>query len=165
MTTVPHRVTADVDHDFVVFLIGMRFKLRHIRRWRRLISSMPKMIHELTLEPSSGFLGGESWIGNPTIMVQYWRSFDDLTRYAHDPHHHHRPAWAAFNRAVRDGIDVGVWHEAYRVRPGDFEVVYHNMPPFGLARATREIPATGPRHTATGRVNAPVTKDEVDHVV
>ena len=45
-----------------------------------------------------------------------------------------------------------VWHEAYRVRPGDFETVYNNMPPFGLARATHAVAAVGRRETAAGRL-------------
>jgi hypothetical protein len=150
----PERLTAAVDHDFVVFLIGMRFRVRQVRRWLPLFRAMPRMLAELSADPTSGYLGGQSWIGNPTIMVQYWRSFDDLERYARDTDHEHRPAWAAFNRALRSGADVGVWHEAYRVRPGDYEAVYRNMPPFGLAKATRTVPATGRRESAAGRLAA-----------
>jgi hypothetical protein len=88
-------------------------------------------------------------------MVQYWRSFEHLERYAKDQDREHRPAWATYNRLLRDGGDVGVWHEAYRVRPGDFETVYNNMPPFGLGRATAVVPASGRRETAAGRLAMP----------
>ena len=64
----------------------------------------------------------------------------------------HRPAWAAFNRATAGNADVGIWHETYRVRPGDMETIYNNMPPFGLARATRQVPAQGHRETARDRM-------------
>ena len=53
---------------------------------------------------------------------------------------------------MRSGAEVGVWHEAYRVPPGDFETVYNNMPPFGLARATKTVAAVGRRETAAGRL-------------
>jgi hypothetical protein len=150
------RVTAAVDGEFVVLLIGMRVnRLRNVRRTWRLFGAMSRMIRELTADPATGYLGGESWFGNPTIMVQYWRSFDHLERYARDRDHEHRPAWAEYNRILRSGAEVGVWHEAYRVRPGDFETVYNNMPPFGLARAAMAIEATGPRETAAGRLRAP----------
>ena len=89
------------------------------------------------------------------MMVQYWRSFEALERYATDPARVHRPAWSAFNRAIGSNGDVGIWHETYRVRPGDYECVYNNMPPFGLAKATRAVPATGRREFAPGRMAIP----------
>jgi hypothetical protein len=106
-------------------------------------------------DASSGFLGVQSWLGNPTLMVQYWRSFEHLERYAKDKMRQHLPAWASFNKAVASRGDVGIWHEAYRVRPGDFECIYNNMPPFGLARVTKIIPASGRRETARGRLDEP----------
>jgi hypothetical protein len=147
------RVTASVESEFVVLLIGMRVnRIRNVRRTWRLFGAMSRMIRELTRDPATGYLGGESWFGNPTIMVQYWQSFEHLEGYARDQNREHRPAWAAYNRILRSGAEVGVWHEAYRVRPGEFETVYNNMPPFGLARATASVAATGPRETAAGRL-------------
>jgi hypothetical protein len=116
--------------------------------------AMPRMLRELQSDPGSGLLGFRSWFGNPSIFVQYWRSFEHLERYAKDAARAHRPAWAMFSRTVGSNGDVGIWHEAYRVRPGDFECVYNNMPLFGLARATRPVPATGHRETARGRMEA-----------
>ena len=75
-----------------------------------------------------------------------------LERYATDAAREHRPAWAAFNRAIGSNGGVGIWHETYRFRPGDFECVYNNMPLFGLARATKVVPATGRRESAPGRM-------------
>jgi hypothetical protein len=115
--------------------------------------AMPRMLRELQADPASGFLSGESWRGNPTVMVQYWRSFDDLERFAKDASRTHRPAWAAFNRATAGNADVGIWHETYRVRPGDLETIYNNMPPFGLGRATRQVPAQGHRECARDRMS------------
>ena len=115
---------------------------------------MGRMIRELSGHPESGFLGVQQWIGNPTVMLQYWRSFDQLECYATDKSRAHLPAWAAFNQAVSSNGDVGIWHETYRVRPGDYECVYNNMPLFGLAKATRAVPATGRREFAPGRMAA-----------
>jgi hypothetical protein len=152
---VPGRITAAVDGEFVVFLIGMRVnRWRSVRTWWRVGAAMPRMLRELHADPAAGFLGGESWLGNPTIMVQYWRSFEDLERYASDAAREHRPAWAAFNHAVSRSGAVGIWHETYRVGPGDFETVYNNMPSFGLARATRGLPIGGQRDTAADRMAA-----------
>jgi hypothetical protein len=112
-----------------------------IHKWLPVALAMSRMLRELTAAPDSGFLGVESWIGNPTIALQYWRSVEQLEVYAKDSVRLHRPAWAAFNRAVANNGDVGIWHETYRVRPGDFESIYNNMPPFGLAKATTAVSA------------------------
>ena len=149
------RLTAEVDGEFVVFLIGMRpNRLWKIQRWLPVALAMARMLREIESDPGCGFLGVESWFGRTTVMVQYWRSFEALERYATDAAREHRPAWTAFNRAIGSNGDVGIWHETYRSRPGDFECVYNNMPPFGLAKATRAVPATGRRESAAGRMAA-----------
>ena len=151
----PGRYTAPGDTDVTVFLIGMRInRMWKIHRWLPVAMAMPRMLRELQADPDSGLLGFQSWFGNPNIFVQYWRSFEHLERYAKDAARAHRPAWAMFNRTVASNGDVGIWHETYRVRPGDYECIYNNMPSFGLARATRQVPATGKRESAGGRMTA-----------
>ena len=150
---VAARMTAQIEDEVVVFLIGMRInRLWKIHKWLPVARAMPRMLRELSATQDSGFLGFHQWLGNPTISLQYWRSFEDLERYAKDSARLHRPAWAAFNRAVASNGDVGIWHETYRVRPGDFECVYNNMPPFGLARATRAVSAEGQHQSARQRM-------------
>jgi hypothetical protein len=147
------RLTAEADGEFVVFLIGMRVnRFWKLHKWLPVARAMGRMLRELEGHPESGFLGVQQWAGNPTIMVQYWRSFELLERYAKDRDQAHLPAWAAFNRAVASNGDVGIWHETYRVRPGDYECVYNNMPVFGLAKAMRAVPARGLRESASGRM-------------
>jgi hypothetical protein len=147
------RLTAEVDSEFVVFLIGMRVNRPwKIHRWGPVALAMARMIRELEADPGAGFLGVEPWFGRTTIMLQYWRSFEALERYATDAARAHRPAWSAFNRAIGSNGDVGIWHETYRVRPGDYECVYNNMPVFGLAKAMRAVPARGLRESASGRM-------------
>ena len=48
-----------------------------------------------------------------TLMVQYWRSFEDLAVYAGDKNAFHLPAWREFNRRVGSNGDVGIWHETW----------------------------------------------------
>ena len=152
---IAERMTAEIDGEVVVFLIGMRInRMWKVHKWLPVAMAMPRMLRELQADPDSGLLGFQSWFGNPNVFVQYWRSFEHLERYAKDPTHAHRPAWAMFNRTAGSNGDVGIWHETYRIRPGDFECVYNNMPSFGLARATRAVPATGPRESAAGRMAA-----------
>ena len=89
------------------------------------------------------------------MIVQYWRSFEQLEAYARDRDVRHWPAWVAFNkRSGNSREDVGIWHETYRVRAGEYETVYSGMPPIGLGKAGTLVPATGARESARGRMTA-----------
>ena len=157
---IADRLTAQIDDEVVVFLIGMRInRAWKVHKWLPVALAMPRMLRELGADSTSGFLGVESWIGNPTLALQYWRSFDHLERYARDSVRLHRPAWAAFNRAVANNGDVGIWHETYRVRRGDYECIYNNMPSFGLAKATRSVPASGGLESARDRMERRAQSD------
>ena len=152
---IAERMTAQIDDEVIVFLIGMRInRLWKLHKWLPVALAMPRMLRELGAHPDSGFLGFHQWFGNPTIALQYWRSFEHLERYAKDAQRSHRSAWADFNRAIAGRGDVGIWHETYRIRPGDFECIYNNMPLFGLARATTSVPAGGRRESAGERMSA-----------
>ena len=89
------RQTATVDDDVVVFLIGMRInRLRRVRSWLPAFRAMPQMLRELAADPSLGLLGVHSfWAGRTILAVQYWRSFEDLERFARSTDHEHLPAW------------------------------------------------------------------------
>ncbi len=150
------RHTAEPGRDeFVVFLIGMRVnRLWQVWRWLPVAVAMPRMIIELAKDPSRGLLGRPRTFvsGRVVMLVQYWRSFEDLERYARDPKAQHLPAWRAFNRKIRDNGSVGIFHETYRVTAADCETVYGNMPAFGLAAATSVVPVRGGRQTAAARL-------------
>jgi hypothetical protein len=116
------RYTADIDGDFVVFLIGMRFNhLLRIRKWWPVATAMPKMLKVLSQHPELGCLGFQQWFG-------------------------------------RTG-DVGIWHETFKVRAGEYEAVYGNMPVFGLAAAARHLPAARKANTAAARIGASTTDE------
>lgn len=147
------RMTAELDGEFVVFLIGMRVNTPwRIDRWLPVARAMPRMLHELARQPELGCLASE---GGFPILVQYWRSFEHLEAYAKSRAHAHLPAWAAFNQRVRqsDGA-VGIWHETYRVGPGDYEALYYGMPAFGLGRAGRARPVGRADESARQRLGA-----------
>ena len=152
---IPKRVTAEIEGDFVVFLIGMRIN-RFLKPWRWLpvLLAMPRMIRELEQHPESGFLGAHQYVGSPRrpMLVQYWRSFRHLEAYARSKDNEHWPAWVAFNKRIGSNGDVGIWHETYLVPAGAYDCVYNNMPPIGLGEATRLVPAAGHKATAAGRV-------------
>ena len=84
--------------------------------------------------------------------MQYWRSFEDLERYARSSGAHHLPAWRRFNQRVRDSGDVGIWHETYRVRAGEYEAIYGNMPRVGLAAVGEHRPVGSTSATAAQRI-------------
>jgi hypothetical protein len=116
--------------------------------------AMPRMLAELRRRPELGLLGADLWFGRTTLLVQYWRSFEQLEAYAKARDGEHLPAWAAFNRSVGANGDVGIFHETYRVAPGDYETVYANMPPVMLGRAAGLVEAEGARRSARGRLQA-----------
>ena len=152
-TIIPERVTAHIDGDFVVFLIGVRInRWWRIDRWLPVILAMPRMLRELQAHPELGLLGQ---INGRGMFVQYWRSFDHLEAYARGKDHEHLPAWKKFNQTLRKSRgDVGIWHETFRIRAGEYETVYNGMPLFGLASAGRCVPAAGQRDTARGRLES-----------
>jgi hypothetical protein len=146
VTTVhPGRFTADLDADErVVFLIGTRInRLRAVRSWAPVVAAMPRMLRELEAEPELGLLGARTYVsGRVVLVVQYWASTDHLERFATAADRTHLPAWRAYNQRARSsGGAVGIFHETYRITPGSYETVYGQMPSFGLAAATRHVPA------------------------
>jgi hypothetical protein len=135
------RMTAEIDGDFVVFLIGTRFndKLQIARTLLDLGGrrGMKHMLDYLVARPEKGLLAYE--MGIPTI-VQYWRSFEHLERFASNQDDPHLAAWRAYWKRVGRGDRTGIWHETFLVRAGEYEAIYGNMPPRGLGKASRLVP-------------------------
>lgn len=145
------RFTAEIDGDFVVFLIGARLnRLRDLRHMIRIGRQMDEMQRVLSERPELGCLHVENWNGRTTISVQYWRSFEHLERFARSPDLPHLEPWREFNRLIRDNGAIGIWHETYLVPAGGFEAIYGNMPRLGLAAAGRHVRADR-RSTAARR--------------
>jgi hypothetical protein len=136
------RVSADIDGDFVVFLIGMHInRWRDVRHWGTAALAMTRMIRELGAHPELGLLRAEGgWLFGGPAFVQYWRSFEQLEAYARNSDAAHLPAWRAFNRAARASNSVGIYHETYRISGGNFEVMYNHMPEVGLLAASGTRP-------------------------
>ena len=149
------RMQAEIDGDFVVFLIGARINSKR-ELVRCLLDlggrrGMKHMLDYLVEHPDKGLLGYE--LGYPTI-VQYWRSFEHLEAFANDEADPHLDVWRQYWRRVGRSPRTGIWHETYRVRAGEYEAVYGNMPPHGLGKAGRLIPI-GQRSSARGRIETP----------
>lgn len=147
------RMTARMEGEFAVFLIGMRInRPLAVHRWGQVAAAMPRMLRELYTTPSLGLLHHEMWFSRTVILVQYWRSLEALLAYAKAKDSAHLPAWQAFNRAIGTDGSVGIWHETYLARPGSYENVYVNMPAFGLGKAGALVPAKAGLQSAEGRL-------------
>jgi hypothetical protein len=108
------RMTAIVEGEFVVFLVGMRInKLWKIHKWLPVLMAMPKMLVGLYKNPEMGFMSCETWFGRTIIVVQYWKSFELLEKYAKSKDSSHLPAWKSFNEKIGSNGNVGIWHETY----------------------------------------------------
>ena len=157
------RYTADVEGDFVVFLIGMRInKPRDVRGWWPTFAAMRPMIKELEAQPELGLMHAQlAWIGGPAV-VQYWRSFEQLDRYARNSVMTHLPSWREWNRTARVSGAVGIWHETYKVHAGEYEAIYGNMTRAGLTLAGDHVPLAVKGRSAAKRIGA--TEDDVPAV-
>ncbi|AUG82192.1 hypothetical protein CFP65_7621 [Kitasatospora sp. MMS16-BH015] len=156
-TLIPGRVTAAHEGDIVVFHIGMRFNnFRAVRSWWPVFTAMPRMLAELEKHPAAGMLGYRTQLSPPRGLeiVQYWESREKLLAFAAATDRTHRPAWAAFNRAVHQGHGkVGIYHETFLVPAGNFETIYYEMPAHGLAAATGHLPVGRRGESAAERLD------------
>jgi hypothetical protein len=147
------RWMAEIDGDFVVFLIGARansFRLFRLFRDLGGRHGMPYMLKELSNHPEKGMLGYEmSTFGG--LIVQYWRSFEHLERFANDKDDVHSVVWRNYWKRVAKDTRAGIWHETYLVRAGEYEAIYGNMPPIGLGKAAKLV-TLAEGSTARGRL-------------
>lgn len=135
------RWTAEIEGDFVVFIIGAR-----INSWRHALAAlqdlggrrgMGHMLKYLTQHPDKGLLGFET---AGFTIIQYWRSFEHLEAFAKDTDDPHLQVWRDYWKRIGTGTRAGIWHETFLVRAGEYECVYGNMPPRGLGKASRLVP-------------------------
>lgn len=150
----PGHYIAEIEGDFVVFLIGMKINTPwKIHKWWPVFTAMPGMLKELDAAgPETGFLG-HTGLSLKTI-VQYWRSFEHLENYARGKDWKHWPAWVEFNKRMKNSReDVGIWHETYLVPAGQYEAIYSGMPLYGLAKAGRSAPLRARRESARERIS------------
>ena len=61
---------------------------------------MSGMLKELSRQPNLGFIHAEMWFSRTIVLVQYWRSMEQLLAYARDQEAEHLPAWRWFNKAM-----------------------------------------------------------------
>jgi len=135
------RWTAEIEGDFVVFIIGARVNSKwHVLRSLTDLGGsrgMNHMLKYLVQHPEKGLLGYQT-LG--FANVQYWRSFEHLEAFAKDKDDPHLEPWRRFWKRVGSSGRTGIWHETFLVRDGEYEAIYGNMPPRGLGKASKLVP-------------------------
>ncbi len=157
------RHTADltgIADELVVFMIGMRVNRPwKVAQWWPVFTAMPRMLRHLEAHPEKGLLGHRQAVLPAPLLVQYWRSFEHLERFARDRDDPHLEPWRRFNRTVGASGDVGIWHETYRVPVDRIETIYGNMPPSGLGAALGTVSLQRGRDSAAVRIGARTEDD------
>lgn len=135
------RWTAEIEGDFVVFIIGARVNSKwHLVRTINDLGGrrgMNHMLKYLTDHPEKGLLGYQT-LG--FANVQYWRSFEHLEAFAKDTDDPHLEVWRKYWKRVAKSGRSGIWHETFLVRNGEYEAIYGNVPPRGLGKASQLVP-------------------------
>lgn len=137
-----------------LFLVRMGIQIRRGSAWffaRRLRSKIRDWAL-FAMAEGAGLLCSESFSFSPFHFgfLQYWRSFDDLESWAHD--HPHSEWWRSAVERMRQKRDLGVYHEAFLVRPADIESIYMDCEPTGLATFGSLAEPLGPLTTSRGRL-------------
>ena len=160
------RMVAELDGGFVVYINGMRLnELRAVREWFLAGRKLAAMLDHLEADPDSGFLGYQpAFMGLRTgAVIQYWRSLEDLRRFARDPDDLHVPAWRWYEEDVDPGGGVGFWAELYVVGEDDYETFFRNVRSIGLGKVADLVPMSDHRRrlglSESGR---PARKDGSD---
>ena len=162
------RKMAKIDGDFVIFHIGFRPN-RHIDGFGKWVGdAMKEMLQELEENPELGCLGGEIMVGAATgpLLVQYWRSLDQLNAYARNADNKHAGPWAKLMKKGRETADYGFWHEAFEVKSGCYESIFVNCPPMmlGNCREAELVQLEGKNNSAAGRAGKSNGGDYPEHL-
>lgn len=118
----------------VLFLIGMGWpRLGGFKAWVYTFTAMPGMLVKLARRRHLGMLSARLYVGSSIMVVSYWRSVEDLRRFAADSAGPHLPKWRGFVKRFADKNAVGLWHETYVI--GAHETIGSGMRPWGLSEA------------------------------
>ncbi len=147
------RHTVAAEQEVTVFLIGMRVgRLLRVDKWLPVMTAMPRMLRHLENHPEAGLLNQHAWFGRTSIMLTYWQSAEHLQRFAADADAPHLAPWRDFMKKLSGDPAVGIWHETYTIPVGQREVIYANMPLFGLGKALGSVPVGPGAQTARQRL-------------
>lgn len=153
---ITKRQTAKIEGSFVVFMIGMRInRFWKFWKWFPVAAKMTPMLKSLLPDKEKGLLHMEVALKlRGPVMIQYWRSFEHLEKFARSKEEPHFSAWMEYYKKYASEGSAGIWHETYTVEPGKYEAIYSNMPLFGLAKAGRNIEVNKTLDSAKERLSA-----------
>ena len=142
---IAKRQCAELEGDFVVFLIGMRInKPWKVDTWLPVALAMPRMLAETGAQPELGLLHAADFGLRDAMVVQYWRSDGRAPGLRESARRGHLPAWQRLQPGGRHQRRCRHLARDLWSAPAGYENIYVNMPPFGLGKA-------GILHKAVGR--------------
>jgi len=138
--------------DLVVMIFGMR--ARNLQGIATTLSFRRKIAQTVKKLPPEGLLHLHFMILSIAplhfALRTYWKSFEDMEKWARKSEHHIQ-WWQGF---FKDARGVGIWHETYCLQ-GGIEAVYNDMPEgVGLTTFAPNVQARGKYRTAKGRLGA-----------
>ncbi|MEU9508358.1 DUF4188 domain-containing protein [Micromonospora sp. NPDC048170] len=149
------RMAAEIEGDFAVFMTGMRVNnFFKVNRWLPTFWSMGGVLKAMFADQeATGALHAHAYWGNRgAVMIAYFRSIEHLERFANNRELAHSKALQDYFRRMKDNSVVGIWHESYVVRNGEYEAVYNHMPvATGLAAAGECVPVSRRGNSASAR--------------
>ncbi|WP_198665704.1 monooxygenase family protein [Haloprofundus halophilus] len=137
------RMAAEMDDGVVIYINGIRLnKLSALPHWLLANWKVARMFKELEADPKSGFLGYTPiFLGlRKGAAMQYWRSLEDLQRFATEQNGPHVSAWKWYNEKVDPDGGLGFWAELYVVDGDSFETFFRNVPPIGIGKYAKMVP-------------------------
>ncbi|KAF2754558.1 hypothetical protein EJ05DRAFT_479530 [Pseudovirgaria hyperparasitica] len=129
------KIGARTDHPLGLFAPGFKVLGEYMTAMQ---ASLEAHATHYSYLGGTSYSGMERATGNEFTYIMYFSTVEGVHAFAHDPLH--RDGWAWWSKAAHDHIMI--YHELFRSRRGDWEAVYSNTRPIGLA-ATRFEGKTG----------------------
>lgn len=162
LDVVPGRVTAQLPsrtsgafgskpaaQSLVVFHLGVRFNhplgllspgAKEMGDYfTAMIKALEKRRDEFGMLHITNWRAAERQSNNTLMIIAYFRDVAGLNEFAHDKVH--RDGWDWYLRfAKKEGNShIGIFHETFVTRPGDYETIYVDCPPTLLGASNVKI--------------------------
>ena len=164
MSIFKGKYTSKPEESFVLFIFGMKINNPFFFwLWLPFNFIFLKMVRRLRKYKDAGMLNAHLfWFWGGVGVIQYWKSFDHLEKFARDKADMHMPNEKRYKKYIGKSGILGVWHETYLVDQDKFETMYFNMPMWGLSKASKhhlEVPSV--HDEARNRINMYSNNKEV----
>ncbi|KAK2606728.1 hypothetical protein N8I77_005459 [Diaporthe amygdali] len=162
LDVVPGRVTAQLPsrnsgafgskpaaQSLVVFHLGVRFNhplgllspgAKEIGDYfTAMTKALSKKREEFGMLHLTNWRATDRETNNTLMIIAYFRDIDALNKFAHDKVH--RDGWDWYHQfAKKEGNShIGIFHETFVTRPGDYETIYVDCPPTLLGASNIKI--------------------------